>query len=330
MSRRTPPDTSTSDTVLAVAASNPQVERRGLLVSIAVTAVLGAIGIVWGIIGGSQMILLDGVYAVIGIAVSFLLLGASALAATPPSRRFPYGRAGATPLVIAIQGLVLAATLVYAGVGAVFTIVDGGSDIDAGWGVAYGALSAVASLIVWVWLARQAGSSDLLRAESTAWKVAALRGFGMVVGFTVLALLTGSRWDGAAPYVDPAMVLVTCVVFLPAPYRMVRVTVGEVMEAAPPGSVRVPVIEVIERVREVYDLDEPTIRLNKLGPRLYVEVDVTVGPEVTVEQQHEVRVDLEQRLTALPYDVWLTLEMLPRPLDPTEPPDEPDESNGAG
>jgi cation diffusion facilitator family transporter len=293
-------------------APDPTHERRALLVSIAVTGVLGVIGIVWGIVGGSQMILLDGVYAIIGIVVSFLLLGASALAATPPSRRFPFGRAGATPIVIAIQGLVLAATLVYAAVEAVYVIVDGGSDVAAGWAIAYSVLVAVASVVVWLWLAARAGTSDLLVAEATAWKVAALRGVGMILGFTVLALLTGSRWDGAAAYVDPVMVLVTCVLFLPAPFRMVRRTVDEMMEAAPTSSVRVPVIEVIEAVRERFDLDEPVIRLSKLGPRLYVEVDVHVGPDVPIEQQHEVRVDLERRLADLPYDVWLTLEMLPR------------------
>ena len=63
-----------------MAAPDPAHVRTSLLVSIAVTGVLGMIGIVLGIVGGSQMILLDGVYAIIGIVVSFLLLGASALA----------------------------------------------------------------------------------------------------------------------------------------------------------------------------------------------------------------------------------------------------------
>jgi cation diffusion facilitator family transporter len=292
-------------------APDPAHIRTSLLISIAVTGVLGVIGVVWGIVGGSQMILLDGVYAIIGIVVSFLLLGASALAAVPPSRRFPYGRAGATPLVIAIQGLVLAATLLYAAVEAVFVIVDGGSDIAAGWGIAYGVLATGGSLIVWRWLAARAGSADVLMSEATAWKVAALRGIGMIVGFSILALLTGSRWNGAAPYVDPVMVLVTCVLFLPAPYRMVRRTVAEVMEAAPGVSVRVPVVEAIDAVTDHHQLDDPVIRLSKLGPRLYVEVDVTVRPDVTIEQQHEVRLDLERRLAKIPYDVWLTLEMLP-------------------
>lgn len=306
-----------------MAGPDPVHVRQSLLVSILVTGLLGGLGVAWGIVSGSQMILLDGVYAVIGIVVSFLLLGASALAATPPSRRFPYGRAGATPLVITIQGLVLAATLLYAAFEAVLVIVDGGSEVTAGWAIVYGAITTVGSVLVWVWLRRRAGASDLLVAEATAWKVGALRGVGMVVGFSVLGLLTGSRWDGAAPFVDPVMVLVTCVVFLPAPYRMVRDTVAELLEATPGSSVRVPVIEAIERVRARHDLDEPVIRLTKLGPRLYVEVEVAVGAEVTVEQQHDVRVELEGMLEAIPYDVWLTLEMHPRRGAPPDGPEAP-------
>jgi predicted Co/Zn/Cd cation transporter (cation efflux family) len=96
----------------------------------------------------------------------------------------------------------------------------------------------------------------------------------------------------------------------------VRATVAEVMEATPSPSVRVPVIEAIEAVCGQHRLDEPVIRLSKLGPRLYVEIDVTVAADVTIEQQHQVRLDLEQRLAGIPYDVWLTLEMLPHDAGP--------------
>jgi hypothetical protein len=85
--------------------------------------------------------------------------------------------------------LVLAATLVYAAVEAVFVIVDGGSDVTAGWGIAYGVLATGGSVIVWQRLARRAGSADVLMSEATAWKVSALRGIGMIVGFSILGLL---------------------------------------------------------------------------------------------------------------------------------------------
>jgi predicted Co/Zn/Cd cation transporter (cation efflux family) len=299
-----------------VPAPEPAAERRALLGSIAVTTVLGVLGVAWGIASRSQMILLDGVYAVIGVGLSWLLLRASALAVQGPSRHYPYGREAATPLVIGVQGFVLLGTLVYAAVEAGYTIRSGGSDVTPGWAMLYGLITAVASLGVWRWLRGAVPHSDLIAAEATAWKVAALRGAGMVVGFGIMLMLLDSRWDGAAAYIDPAMVLVTCVAFVPAPLRMVRHTIVELLEGAPPDRVQSPVREILEGVRSDFDLGELEVRMTKVGVKLYVEVDGFVDPNVTVAQEDAVRSAIRERLGTLPYDVWLNVELRPSTATP--------------
>lgn len=288
-------------------------EQGTLLRSIAATIVLGAIGVVWGITSGSQMILLDGVYGFVGVLVSWLLIRASSLAQAPPSARFPYGREAVTPLVIGIQGFVLLATLGYAAFEAAYMIRAGGSEVTAGWAVAYGVVATVGSFATWRWLQRSAGTSDLLVAEATAWRIAALRGVGMVVGFSLLAVLQGSKWDDAAPYVDPVMVLLTCLAFAPGPLRMVRATALELLEAAPSEDVQATVTRAVTTIQREFDLTTPTVRTTKLGPKLYVEVHGVVDASVTVAQEHGVRVALERELRALPYDVRLSLDLLPHP-----------------
>lgn len=74
-----------------MAAADAAVERHALLWSMAITAAPGVVGVVWGIFSESQMILLDGVYAVLGLLVTWLLLMASGLAQAEPSHRCPYG-----------------------------------------------------------------------------------------------------------------------------------------------------------------------------------------------------------------------------------------------
>lgn len=54
--------------------------------------------------------------------------------------------------------------------------------------------------------------------------------------------------------------------------------------------------------------------MSKVGPKLYVEIDGVVDPDVTVAQEHEVRLAFAERLDALPYDIWLTAEFSPRRL----------------
>jgi predicted Co/Zn/Cd cation transporter (cation efflux family) len=144
----------------------------------------------------------------------------------------------------------------------------------------------------------------------------------MIAGFTFMAVIAGTSIDGAVPYVDPVMVLVTCAIFVPAPIGMVRVTIVELLEGAPSAEVQQPVLDAVEQVRARFDLDEPTVLMTKVGPKLYVEVDAVVDADVTVVQEHEVRVALEERLEPLPYDIWLTAEFTPRGTDghrPTSP-----------
>ncbi len=292
-------------------AADAAFESLALRRSIVVTAILGSMGVVWGITTGSQMILLDGVYAVIGIVISWLLLRASAMAAAGPTTRFPYGRQAVTPLVIGVQGSVLLATLLYALVEAAFTIRDGGSNVTPGPAMTYAAITTVASLVFWWWIRSNSRGSDLLVAETTGWRVAAFRGVGMSFGFALLWLLTDSSWDGAAPYIDPVMVIVTCMVFLGPPVRMVRTTVVELLEGAPPAEVQAPVLDIVREVFREFDIDEPVVRMTKVGKKLYVEIDAEVRPDATVADEHRVRTAVRDRLHRLPLDVWLNFELVP-------------------
>ena len=138
----------------------------------------------------------------------------------------------------------------------------------------------------------------------------------MIVGFALMLILDGSSWDSVVPYIDPLMVLLTCVLFIRPPLRMVRSTIHELLEGAPDAAVQAPVLEVIASVQRQFNITEPIIRIHKVGSKLYVEVDAFVAPEVTVMQEHEMRTTLERKLKELPYKIWLNLDLLPRPGSP--------------
>ena len=93
---------------------------------------------------------------------------------------------------------------------------------------------------------------------------------------------------------------------------MVRSTIHELLEGAPEATVQAPILEVIAAVLRVFHITEPIIRINKVGSKLYVEVDAFVAPEVTVTQEHEMRTTIERKLRELPYEIWLNLDLLPK------------------
>ncbi len=295
-----------------MAEPNQEPERRALIASIVATSLLSALGVLWGIAIGSQMVLFDGVFGLVGIATSALLLRASTLAAREPSRDYQYGQEAATPLVIGIQGFILLATFAYAALEALATIRLGGSRFAPGAAIPYGAIATASSIAIALWLRRSVRHSDLIHSESTAWLIGGMRGAGMLVGFGLMWLLDGSSWHAAVPYIDPAMVLLTCVLFIRGPLRMVSSTIHELLEGAPAPSVQAPVLQAIADVRRQFNLEEPVIRITKVGSKLYVDVDACVAPEMTIVEEHEVRRTLKEKLHELPYEIWLNLDLLPK------------------
>jgi len=133
----------------------------------------------------------------------------------------------------------------------------------------------------------------------------------MVVGFSLMAVLAGSRWDDAVPYIDPVMVLITCVAFVPTPLRMIKVTILELLEANPDAAIRDAVETRVEAVRIQFGLDPLEVLMTKVGPKLYVEVDGVVDGALTITDEHVVRQQILSALDELPYEIWLNVELTP-------------------
>ena len=55
-------------------------------------------------------------------------------------------------------------------------------------------------------------------------------------------------------------------------------TLVELLEGAPEPEIQLPVRQAVHRVRMQFGLDEPYLRMTKVGPKLYVEVDFLVIP----------------------------------------------------
>lgn len=286
------------------------VEQRVLLVSLVATAVLGVLGVVWGWLSGSQAILFDGAYTGLGLLLSGLSLHTSRIVTRGPSTNYPFGREALAPLVIMIQGIALLATLGYAVISSVLDILAGGTEVEAASGMLYGGITGVVAVGIWLYLRRHSGASDLVRAEAAQWLAGVGLSVGMLVAFGTAAVLTGTQLAWLAAYVDPALVLIAGVVLFPIPLGMVRETVRELLEGSPPASVAVPVQAVVDEVSAAHGLAAPTVRMSKLGGKLYLEVDYLVEPgRYDTAFADKVRRAMKDALLVQPLEVWLNLDL---------------------
>jgi predicted Co/Zn/Cd cation transporter (cation efflux family) len=97
---------------------------------------------------------------------------------------------------------------------------------------------------------------------------------------------------------------------------MVRTTIVELLEGAPHPDIQRAVHAAVADVSAPFDVGPPEVRMTKVGPKLYVELVAAVAPEITVADQQHIYDELHARLDVLPLDIWLTVELTPRPSAP--------------
>lgn len=289
-------------------------EQSVLRVCLAASAGLAALAVCWGLVSGSQVILLDGAYALIGMGLTWLSLVTSRVAASGPTARYPFGRESLTPVVVVVQCLALFGTLAYAAAESVRVILDGGGEVAGGSLLGYGLVTAVLSATAYLYVRAAARGSDLLGAEARGWLSGTVFSAVIAVGGVVVMVLQRTAWSDADRYVDSLLVLVTCALLLPQPVTMLRSAMVEILEGAPTDAVQEPVHRAIAEVRATFDLPEPETSISKVGRKMYVEVVFLDPPGLwEITDEDAVRRALIGRLKELPYELWVNVELTTDP-----------------
>lgn len=289
-------------------------ERRALRFSLGTSVAIAVAAIILGVAVGSRVVIFDGVYMAFGLLLTAASLLAARAVAAGPTRRFPFGREALAPLVVVAQGLAIALALVLAAADALVAIRDGGSHTNA-WAIGvYGAATSVVGFVVAMILVREAGHSDIVRAEAAQWRSGSILSIMMIIGALFVPLIRLSAWPGLANYIDPILVLLAVLVLAAVPIRLLRSGLQELLESAPPPELAHAIDEAVEQVREQHNLPEPIVRSGKVGQKLYVEVEfVITDPGWSVAHEDAVRRGIVTRLRPLGFDVWASVSVT---LDP--------------
>jgi predicted Co/Zn/Cd cation transporter (cation efflux family) len=215
------------------------------------------------------------------------------------------------PLTVVVKAAALGGLCVYALVGGVADLLDGGRDVEVGWAVVYGAVATLGGVAVTVLLRRRrAGGSDLVRAEAAEWAGDTLLSLGVLAGFGLAFVLDATGRADLARYVDPAMVVLVSAAFLPVPARLVASGFREVLTMSPPPELSSRIRAVVSAVEDEHGFTESFVRASKVGGRLDVEIDFVVADTSAVQTVRgfdAVRASLQERLAELGQPVSMSV-----------------------
>ncbi|HEX6961016.1 MAG TPA: cation diffusion facilitator family transporter [Lacipirellula sp.] len=274
--------------------SNGQTERglRAAILAMAVSAVLGGVKVVAGVVGHSYALIADGVESLLDIVSSLAVWGSLKIAATDPNHRFPYGYGKVEPLA----GLTIAAGLVVvAAVLAVQSVHEIRSPHQTPAAFTLLVLVVVVAIkeLLFRWLVKTGREIESRALVSDAWhhRSDAVTSIAAFIGISI-ALWGGEGYESA----DDWAALAACAVIAFNGYRLFRSALSDVLDAAPPAETLGRIREIAAGVEGVAAIDDCRARKSGLG--WLVDIHVEVDGSMSVREGHRIAHDVKDALLA--------------------------------
>ena len=273
--------------------------------SVAVGLFVLALKFVAWYLTGSVALYSDALERLVNVATALAAVAAIRYGALPPDANHPYGHGKAEYFSVVLEGvlIVIAAISILREAWAGFLAPHGIASPGAGL-----AVNVVASLIngAWAFILVREGRrrrSPALAADGMHLFTDVATSAGVVVGL-LLATLTG--W-----YVlDPLLAAVVAVNILWAGWRIIRMSIGGLMdEAVPP--------ETLERIRHLISenaegaIEAHDIRTRRAGRMTFVEFHLVVPGTMAVSVSHAICDRIERALRAEVSDASITIHVEP-------------------
>lgn len=292
-------------------------EQRLLKLSIAVTLVVGAVGVASGLLIHSEAIMFDGMYSLVDVVLTAASLAVSRLVATEGSRRFQYGYWHLEPMVEVFGGAILALACIYAAINAVFGLIAGGHEVAYDFGAVWAGILCVVGMGMAFYMRGHAKrmKSGLLALDSRSWLVSGFLSMALLVGFGFAIAIEGTRFEKWIPYLDSAILLCIALAMLPVPMRSTWRATREVLQVAP-SELDEKVKRTLRGVIAEHGFLDFTSHVAQVGRAQFVEIHILVSRDYslgTIEHVDEVRRAVAERLGAQTPEVWLTIDFTADP-----------------
>lgn len=290
-------------------------EQRLLRDSILVTLALAALGVGVGLGTGSAAITFDGIMSLFdAVMVVLALLVTRAIhgyaTASTPTHRFRLGFWHLEPMLLAAEGLLLAALLVYALVDAAGVILAGGRSLAFDWAMAYAAVAATVGLGMHLRQKRanRVLQSGFLDIDAKSWLMAGAISTALLIAFSVGWAIQGTRHEALSAYVDPAALALVCLALLPTPLGIVRRAGADLLLMAPPELIARADAAAAAAVA-AHDLAGARTYVARTGRLTEVEIHflVPAGRAFDVAAMDRVRAEVSDAVGGYGPHRWLTV-----------------------
>lgn len=289
------------------------IEEKVLKLSIFIMMVFAVLGILFGILLESEVILFDGIYSIISIVMSYVTLIVVRFIRKEDNKRFPFGKEGIEPLVIFIQYLFLNIVLLYMLFDGIQMILNGGSDIKLGLTILY---LIVATFIQYLFVKKIVPISEktysvIAKTEVELWKISLRQSLYVLAGYSLGAVLLLFKESIITSYIDPIILIVFIIITFSQTIDEMINAFKEIIGMSTVGRGAFRKIDgKIAEICDRYQMQDYFIRLKKVGGMIVLEIDFLIRNDSkagNVVKQDEIREEIFEMIREKHFDLWLSV-----------------------
>lgn len=287
-------------------------EKNTLMLSASGALFFAVLGVVWGIVIDSSMIVFDGLYSLISLFLSILAIFITGYISKNDFEKFPFGKRVLEPLTVAFNSIVLTVMCSITFINSAKEILRGGKAVDAELALGYSIISILGCLIVYRVLARNNKKicSDIIKAESNQWLMDTLVSVAVLVGFLICTILDKTSLAYLSKYIDPLMVVITSAIFIRVPITTLIKSFKEILNRNADKDINDKIYTIVKDVEKEYNFEDSITRVSKIGKELRIEIDFVFNKQSKLnklEEMDNVREYVYRSMSNIQLDKWLNV-----------------------
>ena len=289
-----------------------KLENKILKISMVGALFFALFGIAWGWTAQSEMIIFDGLYSFISLALTMLSLYINNFIAKKELDKYPFGKYILEPLVISFKSLIIGGMCLYSLIGAIQDVVHGGNTVEYGSALIYSIVSVIGCGGVYIFMKKKGDkiSSELFKVEASQWLMDTLLSIGVLVGFVIAMILRNTRFSGLNVYIDPMMVIMVSVVFIKMPVQSFINAFKEILCVKADDEINDDIYLIVKEIEKEYKFEDSISRVSKIGGELRIEIDFIYNEESKLkdlDQMDCVREEVYDAIKHIDYNKWLNV-----------------------
>ena len=287
--------------------------EKNMLKFSAVGALFFAVlGLAWGVIIKSNMIMFDGLYSLVSMFSAIFSILITTYIAKSDFDKFPFGKGILEPITVAVKSLVLIAMCVITFINGVRDTLAGGSYVDTSLALGYSIVSSVVCILIFLIMKKKSKSisSDILKAESNQWFMDGILSIAVLVGFIISFILSKTDVAYLTKYVDPGMVIISSLVFIKVPVKSFIESFNEMSNGRADIEINDRIYTIVKSIEKEYNFEDSITRVSKVGRELRIEIDFVFNDSSNfygLKEMDKVREKVYRKIDNIELNKWLNV-----------------------